>query len=164
MSNEATWQGNFRDLTASMIRLTTLAESKVIRVEDVQAEIERLTHLWGLPNTTNGWTGLSSGNNTAQNSLSSNDVKISFDSKFVEQVSHDVLSQYLDKDMLATINPFDAVQLAYVIEVCISHKNQAAAGRYLYANSRDKLKNPNDSDRLRKYLMKFGLKFDELGI
>jgi transcriptional regulatory protein RtcR len=49
-----------------------------------------------------------------------------------------------------------------VIEVCIRHKNQAAAGRYLYANSRDKLKNPNDSDRLRKYLMKFGLRFDEL--
>ena len=31
MSADATWQGNFRDLTASMIRLTTLAESKVIR-------------------------------------------------------------------------------------------------------------------------------------
>lgn len=30
-SVNATWQGNFRDLTASMIRLTTLAESKVIR-------------------------------------------------------------------------------------------------------------------------------------
>lgn len=60
------------------------------------------------------------------------------------------------------LDPFDAVQLAYVIEVCIDHKNQATAGRYLYANSRDKLKNPNDSDRLRKYLMKFGLRFDEL--
>ncbi|WP_299185209.1 hypothetical protein [uncultured Psychrobacter sp.] len=47
--------------------------------------------------------------------------------------------------------------------MCISHKNQAAAGRYLYANSRDKLKSPNDSDRLRKYLLKFGLRFDELG-
>ncbi|WP_420229237.1 hypothetical protein ACOBWA_09760 [Psychrobacter sp. ER1] len=64
--------------------------------------------------------------------------------------------------MLTTIDPFDAVQLAYMIEVCISHKNQAAVGRYLYANSRDKLKSPNDSDRLRKYLMKFGLRFDEL--
>ena len=64
--------------------------------------------------------------------------------------------------MLTTIDPFDAVQLAYVIEICINHKNQAAAGRYLYANSRDKLKSPNDSDRLRKYLMKFGLRFDEL--
>ncbi len=53
-SSDATWQGNFRDLTASMIRLTTLAESKVIRETDVQAEIERLTHLWGLPTTLNG--------------------------------------------------------------------------------------------------------------
>ena len=81
----------------------------------------------------------------------------------MEQNSDKVLAQYLDEEMLATIDPFEAIQLAYVIEVCISHKNQAIAGRYLYANSRDKLKSPNDSDRLRKYLMKFGLKFDELG-
>ena len=83
-------------------------------------------------------------------------------SETIEKGSHNILSQYLDKNDIAMIDPFDTVQLAYVIEVCINHKNQAAAGRYLYANSRDKLKNPNDSDRLRKYLMKFGLRFDEL--
>ena len=161
-SEQATWQGNFRDLTASMIRLTTLAESKVIQVKDVQAEIERLTHLWGLPNNVNGWTGLSSGNNTTQNSLSERNSNTNINSQAIEQNSHNILSKYLDEDILATIDPFDTVQLAYVIEVCIQQKNQAAAGRYLYANSRDRLKNPNDSDRLRKYLMKFGLKVDEL--
>ena len=153
-STDATWQGNFRDLSASMIRLTTLAESKVIRIEDVQAEIERLSNLWELPNHLNS---------VANNSLSENEPKPALNREMVEQGSHTVLSQYLDKEILATIDPFDAVQLAYVIEVCIQHNNQAAAGRYLYANSRNKLKNPNDSDRLRKYLMKFGLKFDELG-
>ncbi|WP_238037040.1 hypothetical protein [Psychrobacter sp. Ps6] len=49
--------------------------------------------------------------------------------------------------MLTTLDPFDAVQSAYVIEVCIHHKNQAPAGRYLYANSRNQLKSNNDSDR-----------------
>ena len=155
MSSEATWQGNFRDLTASMIRLTTLAESKVIRVEDVQAEIERLSSLWGLPDHFNSM---------ANNSLSSfnSDSNLALDRHLIETTSQNTLDKYLDKDILMKVDTFDAVQLAYVIEVCIQHKNQAAAGRYLYANSRDKLKSPNDSDRLRKYLMKFGLKFDEL--
>ena len=159
-SSEATWQGNFRDLTASMIRLTTLAESKVIRVDDVQAEIERLIHLWVLPDSSNN---LAYSNNSSKNGLSINKSNPIFNSQFIEQASHTLLSSYFDEQTLADIDPFDAVQLAYVIEVCIQHKSQAAAGRYLYANSRDKLKSPNDSDRLRKYLMRFGLRFDELG-
>ena len=80
----------------------------------------------------------------------------------LDVVNQSLLAQYLSEETLADIDPFDAVQLAYVIEVCRQQKSQAAAGRYLYANSRDKLKNPNDSDRLRKYLLKFGLKFDDL--
>ncbi|WP_201554199.1 RNA repair transcriptional activator RtcR [Psychrobacter immobilis] len=165
MSVDATWQGNFRDLTASMIRLTTLAESKVIRNDDVQAEIERLTHLWDLPDSLDGLNRLGSdskGNNANKSSLSNNGSDSVLNSDTIEQGSHNILRKYLDEEILTTIDPFDAVQLAYVIEVCIRHKNQAAAGRYLYANSRDKLKIPNDSDRLRKYLLKFGLRFDEL--
>ena len=158
-SSDATWQGNFRDLTASMIRLTTLAESKVIRMEDVQAEIERLKELWQLPISVITY----SKNLQSKNSLSKDKLETTLDSGLLEQSSHDLLSQCLDEETLTTIDPFDAVQLAYVIEVCIQHKNQAAAGRYLYTNSRNKLKNPNDSDRLRKYLIKFGLRFDELG-
>ena len=153
MSSEATWQGNFRDLSASMIRLTTLADSKVIRTADVQAEIERLTELWQLPASEVIYS---------KNSLSKNKSETVLDSKTIEQGSLNLLSQYLDEQTLGKIDPFEAVQLAYVIKVCIHHKNQAAAGRYLYANSRDKLKNPNDSDRLRKYLIKFGLRFDDL--
>ncbi len=158
-SADATWQGNFRDLTASMTRLTTLAESKVIRVDDVEAEIERLTHLWGLSNSLSVTNHV---NNGIINSLSNKKSDLAFNNQSIEQASWALLSIYLDEQTLTDIDPFDAVQLAYVIEVCTNHKNQAAAGRYLYANSRDKLKSPNDSDRLRKYLMKFGLKFDEL--
>lgn len=144
-----------------MIRLTTLADSKVIRVVDVQAEIERLTELWSSANAV-----LHSQNIQSQNSLSNidSDAQASplFNSKQIKQSTNNILKSYLSEDILDELDPFDTVQLAYVIEVCIAHNNQAATGRYLYANSRNKLKNPNDSDRLRKYLMKFGLKFDEL--
>jgi transcriptional regulatory protein RtcR len=43
---EATWNGNFRDLSASVNRLATLATGGRITVELVTAEIARLRHLW----------------------------------------------------------------------------------------------------------------------
>ncbi|WP_186475516.1 RNA repair transcriptional activator RtcR [Psychrobacter sp. KCTC 72983] len=145
-SSEATWQGNFRDLSASMTRLTTLCEGKVIRMPDVKAEITRLKHLWALP------------------SSAQHQVDKAYAPSLNEQQAHadTVLSRHLSSDDKDALDPFDAVQLAYVIEVCYQHSSQAAAGRYLYANSRNKLKSNNDSDRLRKYLLKFGLRFDEL--
>ncbi|GAA0806870.1 RNA repair transcriptional activator RtcR [Psychrobacter piscatorii] len=146
MSHAATWQGNFRDLSASMTRLTTLCEGKVIRMPDIKAEITRLKHLWALPNS-------------AQRQADK-----TYAPSLTEQQAHadTVLSRHLSSDDKDALDPFDAVQLAYVIEVCINHRNQAPAGRYLYANSRNQLKSNNDSDRLRKYLLKFGLRFDGL--
>ncbi|WP_131667324.1 RNA repair transcriptional activator RtcR [Psychrobacter pygoscelis] len=169
-SASATWQGNFRDLTASMTRLTTLADSKVIRLSDVEAEIERLLEIWAFPESlpSQAKNSLSSSSQSHFQAQSQSLYQAQSQSKptcnysNTEIESSEVLEQYLEETTLAELDPFDRVQLAYVIEVCRAHKSQAAAGRYLYANSRDKLKNPNDSDRLRKYLMKFGLKFDEL--
>ncbi|WP_227430028.1 RNA repair transcriptional activator RtcR [Psychrobacter sp. I-STPA6b] len=167
MSHEATWQGNFRDLSASMIRMTTLSDSKVIRLPDVKAEIRRLIDLWELP-TDNLSSSLSfSKNSLSKSSLNKNNItKNSQTPKQIatslEQSTEQILEQYVSKQVRQDIDPFEAVQLAYVITVCQGQKSQASAGRYLYANSRDKLKNPNDSDRLRKYLLKFGLKFEDL--
>lgn len=145
-SSEATWQGNFRDLSASMTRLTTLCEGKVIRMPDVKAEITRLKHLWALPNS------------------AQHQVDKAYAPSLTEQQAHadTVLSRHLSSDDKDALDPFDALQLAYVIEVCYQHSSQAAAGRYLYANSRNQLRSNNDSDRLRKYLLKFGLRFDGL--
>ena len=146
MSQAATWQGNFRDLSASMTRLTTLCEGKMIRMPDVKAEIIRLKHLWALPNSVQ------------------HQADKTYAPSLTEQQAHadTVLSRHLLSDDKDALDPFDAVQLAYVIEVCYQHSSQAAAGRYLYANSRNQLKSNNDSDRLRKYLLKFGLRFDGL--
>ncbi|RST51756.1 RNA repair transcriptional activator RtcR [Variovorax sp. MHTC-1] len=45
-SGEALWSGNFRDLSASVTRLATLADGGRIAGELVQAEIARLRWLW----------------------------------------------------------------------------------------------------------------------
>jgi transcriptional regulatory protein RtcR len=55
------------------------------------------------------------------------------------------------------IDPFDLVQLAEVIRVCRNSPSLSAAGRTLFSVSRQRRRTKNDSDRLKKYLGKFGL-------
>jgi transcriptional regulatory protein RtcR len=45
-SNEALWLGNFRDLSASVGRLATLANAGRINTDSVETEIQRLRWLW----------------------------------------------------------------------------------------------------------------------
>ena len=47
-SAEAAWQGNFRELSASITRMATLADSGRIDEAQVEEEIVRLRHAWGL--------------------------------------------------------------------------------------------------------------------
>lgn len=63
---------------------------------------------------------------------------------------------------MAGLDLFDSLQLAAVIDVCRQSKTLSDAGRKLYAVSRDAKAKPNDADRLKKYLAKFGLQWDEL--
>ncbi|MCB9544917.1 MAG: sigma 54-interacting transcriptional regulator [Myxococcales bacterium] len=60
------------------------------------------------------------------------------------------------------LDPFDRVQLAHVVAVCRRQPSLSAAGRVLFAVSRTRRTAPNDADRLRKYLQRFGLSFDAL--
>ncbi len=46
LSSEAIWSANFRDLSASITRMATLAELGRIRVDNVNEEIQRLKTLW----------------------------------------------------------------------------------------------------------------------
>ncbi len=57
----------------------------------------------------------------------------------------------------ATMDEFDLVQLAHVVRVCRESPTLSAAGRRLFAASRARRGSPNDADRLRKYLARFGL-------
>ena len=60
------------------------------------------------------------------------------------------------------LDPFDRVQLEYVIKVCRESKTMSDAGRKLYAVSRAKKVQPNDADRLKKYLARFKLTWAEV--
>ncbi|WP_182867900.1 RNA repair transcriptional activator RtcR [Stieleria mannarensis] len=123
------WRGNFRDLNAAVTRMATLASGGRIGVEQVDEEIARLRHDWGL--------GASDGAD-----------------------HHALLEDVLQPDQIDAIDHFDRVQLAEVIRVCRRSKSLSAAGRSLFQVSRLAKQRPNDADRLRKYLQKFGLHWD----
>ncbi|WP_447765126.1 RNA repair transcriptional activator RtcR [Sphingopyxis panaciterrae] len=72
-------------------------------------------------------------------------------------VAGDSLDRLLSAGQLARIDPFDRVQLAYVVDVCRQSGSLSAAGRSLFAASRAERRSTNDADRLRKYLARFDL-------
>ncbi|MBK1790819.1 RNA repair transcriptional activator RtcR [Persicirhabdus sediminis] len=72
------------------------------------------------------------------------------------------LDEFLSDKQIEQIDPFDRPQLAAVIHQCRNSKTLSEAGRALFAVSRTKKQNPNDSDRLKKYLARFGLNFNEI--
>ena len=128
------WRGNFRDLNAAVTRMSTMAPRGRIREQEVEAEIARLEYSWQRGKK--------------------DDIN--------ERELDEVLGAVLSEEARAEIDPFDQPQLAYVIEVCRSSRSLSDAGRVLYAVSREKRRVKNDGDRLRKYLAKFGLRFEDL--
>ena len=74
----------------------------------------------------------------------------------------DLLSDVMDESQIASLDRFDQTQLAEVIRVCRQSKSLAAAGRTLFNVSRQAKQKPNDSDRLRKYLAKFGVQWSDI--
>lgn len=67
-------------------------------------------------------------------------------------------------DLEMELDLFDRRQLETVIEVCRRSASLSEAGRELFAISRQKKANPNDADRLRKYLARFGLSWENLKV
>ncbi|MFS9382543.1 RNA repair transcriptional activator RtcR [Citrobacter sp. ANG330] len=119
-SPQAQWRGNFRELSASVARMATLAEQGRITLALVDEEIALLQESWG------------------------------------EATSQPELEMELDL--------FDRRQLETVLEVCRRSASLSEAGRELFAVSRQKKANPNDADRLRKYLARFGLSWENLKV
>ena len=134
-SNEARWRGNFRDLAASIMRLATLAPQGRIQAEQVAAEIERLKWLWA-------------------EEADSDDL--------LHKGSSEKADNYPDKIDWENLDLFDRLQLQNVIDECRKHQNMAQAGRALFHVSRNSRAKTNDSDRLRKYLQKFGLEWGDI--
>jgi transcriptional regulatory protein RtcR len=61
-----------------------------------------------------------------------------------------------------TLDLFDRMQLHSVIEVCCDSRHLSDAGRKLFGVSRDRKTTMNDADRLRKYLARFGLDWQQI--
>ncbi len=74
----------------------------------------------------------------------------------------DSLEGLLPASSLDRIDPFDRVQLAFVVETCRASRNLSEAGRTLFEHSRKARKSTNDADRLRKYLARFDLDWAQL--
>jgi transcriptional regulatory protein RtcR len=124
------WKANFRDLSAAVTRMSTLASGGRITVDLVDQEIQRLKASWsGSNNTPDGDT---------------------------------VLMELLGPSRCEQIDCFDRVQLIEVIRICRQSKSLSAAGRHLFQASRQSKARPNDADRLRKYLARFDLRWEDL--
>ncbi len=76
--------------------------------------------------------------------------------------SSNTLAGLLGPERAAQLDRFDRVQLADVIQVCRQSSSLAEAGRVLFSASRERKTTSNDSDRLRKYLATFNLKWTDL--
>jgi len=131
-SAEALWSGNFRDLSASVTRLATLADGGRITVGLVQAEIARLRWLW---------------QRATAPSREADDIP---------------LAALLGPERDAALDLFDRLQLEAVLRVCRQARTLSDAGRQLFHASRTQRTVVNDADRLRKYLAKHGLSWDAI--
>jgi len=138
MSHEARWTGNFRDLSASVTRMATLAESGRINDAIVDGEVARLRQLWRPVRA------------------------FSADPDATAATTAVDLDSLLGTDAVAQLDPFDALQLAAVVRVCRTLKSLSDAGRKLFAVSRLAKRQPNDADRLKKYLARFDLSWDDV--
>jgi transcriptional regulatory protein RtcR len=74
----------------------------------------------------------------------------------------DDFESVLGPERSSALDRFDRVQLADVVAVCRAATTLSAAGRMLFASSRQDKRTHNDADRLRKYLARFDLTFDDL--
>ena len=129
-SSAALWSGNFRDLSASVTRLATLADGGRISLAQVDAELLRLKWLWQRQD----------GAGPAAQGVD--------------------LESLLPSATLEAMDLFDRMQLEAVVGVCRQTRSLSEAGRKLYDRSRSKRSVVNDADRLRKYLQKHGLSWD----
>jgi len=79
-----------------------------------------------------------------------------------QEESDGLLTQILSAKALDNIDLFDRVQLAHVIQVCRDSRSMSEAGRRLFDASRARKTSTNDADRLRKYLGRFDIEWDQI--
>jgi len=133
VSPPARWTASFRDLNGAVVRMATFAPGGRITTEIVDDEIVRLQAAW------------SDGHDATHTDGGS-----------------DTLDRLVTPGRQAALDRFDRVQLADVLAVCLKSRTLSQAGRQLFAASRARRTRPNDADRLRKYLLRFGLSWQNV--
>lgn len=128
-TNSAADPLGFRDLSGAVVRMATLASGWRITVEIVEEEIARLRAAWAPHREPSPG----------------------------EEDGESLLAEALGPEKVQTLDLFDRVQLAAVLEVCRRSRSLSEAGRALVAVSRTVKKSANDANRLGKYLARFGL-------
>ncbi|MEW6366342.1 MAG: RNA repair transcriptional activator RtcR [Acidobacteriota bacterium] len=73
-----------------------------------------------------------------------------------------ILTDVLGPKRASQIDLFDQVQLCEVLRLCRRSRTLSEAGRSLFNVSRHKKRSVNDADRLRKYLERFGLSWEDV--
>lgn len=144
-SPQALWTGNFRDLAGAVTRLAVMSEAGRITEPLVAEECERLTAKWDRIGNRQQ-TGV--GGNASSNRAIEND--------------RELLEELLGKEDVGELDDFDVVQLSFVVRMCRESKTISEAGRRIFSQSIAKRTTVNDSDRLRKYLAKFGLTWKDI--
>lgn len=136
---DAAWRGNFRDLNAAVMRMATLTPGARITVDVVDEEVARLRESWrGGEGFRGGPRGGASGGDDGE------------------------VEELLGRERADALDRFDRVQLAEVLRTCRASRSLAEAGRALFGASRARRKRINDADRVRKYLARFGIGWDDL--
>jgi transcriptional regulatory protein RtcR len=74
----------------------------------------------------------------------------------------DLVARFLPADRIAQLDRFDRTQLADALAACLDARSLSEAGRMLFSASRARRTTANDADRLRKYLARFGLAWQDL--
>lgn len=77
-------------------------------------------------------------------------------------MGRDELAALLGAEAVESMDLFDQLQLAAVLQVCRQSRTLSDAGRLLFQASRTQRTVVNDADRLRKYLVRFGLDWDRV--
>lgn len=79
-----------------------------------------------------------------------------------EDEADEKVQALIGKEGWSGLDLFDRIQLTGVLEVCRQSRTLSEAGRRLFSVSRDQKKTTNDADRLRKYLSRFGLDWEQI--
>jgi transcriptional regulatory protein RtcR len=187
-SPAAAWRGNFRDLNGSITRLCTLADAGRITEAEVDTEIARLQADWrrgagsdhepgmrGERDARDARGGRTTRGERAERAAAAaadgldHDFDHDFDGGPASRgdrgpaADDTLLTEVLGAERLEALDRFDRVQLAEVVRCCRRQRSLSAAGRELFAVSRQKRATANDADRLRKYLARFGVDHAALG-